>query len=37
LHAGGTNEQWNLLALCRSCHHSAEQYLSGLFESYFVE
>jgi len=28
--AGGTNESWNLMTLCESCHISAEWYTRGL-------
>lgn len=28
--AGGTNEQWNLMTLCPSCHGQAESFIEGI-------
>lgn len=32
--AGGTNEPWNLMALCRSCHRKAESYTQNIFQDH---
>lgn len=34
---GGTNEDWNLLALCDSCHHRAEWYTRDRLEPALVK
>ena len=34
--SGGTNADFNLLTLCNSCHHRAEQYTRDLFDNLFA-
>lgn len=29
---GGTNDEWNMMTLCMSCHHKAEWYTRGLLD-----
>lgn len=35
--AGGLNEEWNYMTLCRSCHNSAEWYTRDLFPSLLAD
>lgn len=34
---GGTNQPWNLMCLCRSCHSTAERYTRKLLDPVLVE
>jgi 5-methylcytosine-specific restriction endonuclease McrA len=35
--SGGTNDEWNLMTLCVSCHNRVEAYTQDIMEPVFVE
>jgi len=35
--AGGVNEEWNYMTLCRSCHITVEHYTSTITNRPFID